>query len=119
VIARQLSTSLILAWLALSVAAGGVLLAPFVLPPAALGALAPECQWKDRYHRECILCGMTTSFVAISRGDFRAAARHNQGSLPLFLALLANECVALGFVLRQFGRQAAGGWSAEALSCRH
>ena len=62
---------------------------------------------------------MTTSFVAISRGDFRAAARHNQGSLPLFLALLANECVALGFVLRRAGRQAAGGWSAEALSCRH
>jgi hypothetical protein len=119
VIAREIGTSLILAWLALSVAAGGVLLAPFVLPPAALDALVPECQWKAKYHRECILCGMTTSFVEISRGDFRAAARHNQGSLPLFLALLANECLALGFALRQRGRQAAGLWSAKALSCRH
>jgi hypothetical protein len=116
----EIGTALILAWLALSVAACGVVLAPFVLPPAALlGALAPECPWKAKHHRECILCGMTTSFVEIPRGDFRAAARHNQGSLPLFLALLANGCVALGFVLRQFGNQAAGGWSAEALACRH
>lgn len=118
-IAREIRTSLILAWLALSVVAGGVLLAPFVLPPAALEALVPECQWKARYHRECAFCGMTTSFVEIARGDFRAAARHNQGSLPLFLALLANECLALGFVLRQFGRQPARAFSAEALSCRH
>ena len=118
-IARPLATSLLLAWLALSVAAGGVLLAPLVLPPAALEALTPECQWKAKYHRECILCGMTRGFVEIARGEFRAAARHNQGSLPLFLTLLANECLALGFTLRKLGRQAAGGWSREALSCRH
>jgi hypothetical protein len=119
VIAREIRTSLILAWLALSVVAGGVLLGAFVLPPTALAALAPECQWKARYHRECIFCGMTTGFLEIARGDFRAAARHNQGSLPLFLALLANECLALRFVLRPLRRQPAGGFAAEALSCRH
>jgi hypothetical protein len=114
----EIRTALILAWLALSVVAGGVLLAPFVLPPAALGALVPECQWKAKYHRECIFCGMTRSFVAIAHGDFRAAARHNQGSLPLFLALAANQCLALGFALRRRGWLAPSGWSAEALPCR-
>lgn len=117
--AHQLRTALALAWLALSVAVGGVLLAPLVLSPATVYALAPVCQWKAKYHRECVLCGMTGSFVAISRGDFQTAARRNRGSIPLYLALVANQGAALCFVLGKLGRRAASrGWEREALACK-
>ena len=114
--AHQLRTALCIAWLAVSVAVYGALLAPLALSPATVYALAPVCQWKAKYNRECILCGMTGSFVAISRGDFQTAARRNQGSIPLYLALLANQCVAFCFALGKLGRAAPPrGWSTEAV----
>jgi hypothetical protein len=119
VFARQLRTALCIAWLTMSVAVCGVLLAPFVLPPATVFALAPVCQWKVKYNRECVLCGMTASFVAISRGDFHTAARRNKGSIPLYLALVTNQCVAFCFALGKLGRTAPlPGWGTEALSCK-
>jgi hypothetical protein len=119
VFAHQLRTALCIAWLAVSAAVCGVLLAPLVLPPATLYALAPVCQWKAKYNRECALCGMTASFVAISGGDFHTAARRNKGSIPLYLALATNQCVALCFTLGKLGRAAPlRGWATAALACK-
>ncbi|MGA2326739.1 MAG: DUF2752 domain-containing protein [Bryobacteraceae bacterium] len=118
--AYQLRTALRIAWLAVSLAVGVVLLAPLVLPQETIYALAPVCQWRAKYNRECIFCGMTASFIAISRGDFETAAQRNKGSIPLYLALVANQCAALWFALGQLGRIAPGRyWATEELSCRH
>ena len=118
--ANQLRSALLIAWVAVSVAISGILLLPFALTPGTVRALAPACQWKTKYNRECAFCGMTSSFVAISRGDFRTAAKRNRGSIPLYLALVGNQCVAIWFALGNLRRAAPlRRWGLEELSCRH
>jgi hypothetical protein len=97
--AEQVRTSLLTAWLVVSAVLLAVLAAPFILPPQTIFSLAPKCQWKTKYGRECPLCGMTTSFVLISRGRFDDALDRNRGSIPLYSAMVWNECVALWYTI--------------------
>jgi Protein of unknown function (DUF2752) len=97
--AEQVRTSFLTAWLIVSAVILPVLLAPFVLPPQTIFSLAPQCQWKAKYGRECALCGMTTSFVLISNGELNAALERNRAGIPLYSALLWNELVALRYTL--------------------
>jgi len=107
----QLKRALWIDWLVVSGAILFVLLAPLVLPERTALALAPVCEWKAKHHKECPLCGMTAGFVAISRGDFARAAERNRGSVPLYGALIMNECLAARVVL---GRR-----KKEEFSCKH
>lgn len=96
-----------------------MLAAPFVLPPATVAALAPRCQWKEKYGRECALCGMTTSFLLISKGRLNDALRHNRAGIPLYAALVWNECLAAGYALSALaGKRQPRLAPAEELSCR-
>jgi len=96
--AEQLRRALLIAWLIVSAAIVPLLAAPFVLPPGTIQSLAPRCAWKTRYGRECVLCGMTTSFILISEGRLNEAASRNRGSIPLYAALIWNECMALWYL---------------------
>lgn len=107
-IAAEWKQAFRIVWLAVS--AAGLLILLASVPPAAplAGRLLPVCQAKARHHRECALCGMTTAFQAISRGDWRDAPRANRGSLPLYFALLANQIAAAGWVLARVRRPRRG-----------
>jgi hypothetical protein len=62
--------------------------------------LAPHFGYVQGHH--CALCGMTHSFVACSRGDFRAALVANpMGPLTYVLFLLATT-VGLATILRDW-----------------
>ena len=78
-----------------------ILAAPFVLGRERVAALAPVCERKARYGQECPLCGMTTSFLDISRGKFGEARNANRGGIPLYLSFVSNEIGALIFVRRK------------------
>ncbi len=107
--AEQVRTALLAAWLIVSAVILPVLAAPFVLPPNTIFSLAPQCQWKAKYGRECVLCGMTTSFILISEGRLNAALHRNRASIPLYAALVWNECAAVWYAwggLRQTWEQA-------------
>jgi len=90
-----------MAWLIVSAVIVPVLAAPFLLPPKTVLSLAPKCQWKARYGRECVLCGMTTGFILISQGRLNDALRRNRASIPLYAALAWNEFVAVWYALGQ------------------
>ena len=83
-------------WFVLSAIMLGALIAPWAFTPAQLASVIPPCEWKARYHRECLLCGMTTAFFRISQGEFAEAMRANRGSVPLYFVLACNEAVLLG-----------------------
>jgi hypothetical protein len=100
----QLRTAFLISWLVVSTLVFAVLLAPFLLPPQAIFDLAPACENRIRYGRECPFCGMTTSFVFISRGRLNAAARQNKAAIPLYSALVWNECVAIWYTLGEVRR---------------
>ncbi|MFN3324150.1 MAG: DUF2752 domain-containing protein [Bryobacteraceae bacterium] len=85
------------AWQIASVPILLALVLPFVVPPDALAGVLPVCEAKKQ-QRECILCGMTTGFYAIGRGEFESATAANAASLPLFSAMAVNE-IAVAVVL--------------------
>ncbi len=99
----QLKTALIIAWLIISLALSIAVVGPFVLPADVLFGLMPGCEARAEGH-ECSFCGMTTAVIMIGHGLPDEAWRANRGSLPLFSALVWNECVALWFVVTALAR---------------
>jgi hypothetical protein len=82
-----------------AVVSGGillVLLAPFLLRAETVARWTPACT-----RPPCILCGMTTSFLAISRGDFDAARDAHQGGIPLYAAFAGNEALLATYLFRR------------------
>jgi hypothetical protein len=92
---REVRLSFFIAWMVISAAGFVVLLAPMILPGATIRRLAPQCEWKVRYGRECPMCGMTTGFMLICRGKFKEARAANRASISLFSILVANEICAI------------------------
>ena len=121
---EQVRTSLLTAWLIVSAVIFPVLAAPFVLSPKTILSLAPQCEWKAKYGRECPLCGMTNSFILISKGRLDAALGRNRASIPLYAALVWNECVAIWYALGEIrwtwerARRRRPQFQTEEFSCR-
>ncbi len=82
------------AWLLLAVAMLCAVGLPFVSSPAALQALTPACEARAK-GGSCMLCGMTTAFFAISRGDFAQAQMLNAGAVPLYAGFCVNALLAI------------------------
>jgi hypothetical protein len=101
---KQLKLSLIISWLVLSSLALSILILPHVLSDESILHLVPNCEWKARYNKECALCGMTTAFINISKGDFEQAYQANKGSLFLYGFLLLNQLLAFIFLQRLLKR---------------
>jgi len=87
-------------WLIVSLIVLGVLIAPFILPEAALARLVPVCEAKVKANRECALCGMTTAFLAISNGRFADARAANRGGPSLYALFVLNEILMLAVLAR-------------------
>lgn len=96
----DLRVSLIVSWLIVTALTVPVIAAPFLVPASELFALAPKCEWKAKYGRECVLCGMTTAFVRIAEGDLDGAQRANRGSVLLFAGMAANQVAGIVFGTR-------------------
>lgn len=49
-------------------------------------------------HPPCVLCGMTSAFVALGQGQWRQALAHHPASVYLFAALLGQVALASGWL---------------------
>ena len=85
----------ILAWLGLSFIVLLVLGICFVLSPASAREFLPACDKKASGEGECVLCGITTSFMHVARGDLTTAREAHSMGAPLFFMLLLNEIACL------------------------
>ncbi len=61
-----------------------ILLLPFAASKQTVLAISPTCVSIIKNHRECPMCGMTRSFIAISNGHFSRANQFNRGSIILY-----------------------------------
>jgi hypothetical protein len=86
-------------WLICSVALGAAIIAPFVAPAEVLYGVFPECEAKRRGSL-CALCGMTTAFVLIARGDIAGAQSSNSGSVALWSVSAVNFAGAAAYSTR-------------------
>lgn len=98
---RDLKTAFRAVWLVVTVAAALAALAPFVVPHPVLARAAPVCESKQRYGKECWMCGTTTAFLAISEGNWGAAARANRAAIPIFGAFVTNAAIAAIYLVRR------------------
>lgn len=99
--AAEARSALRLVWIAVSAVAFGLLLTPWIFTPTQIAAVVPRCEWKARYHRECVLCGMTTAFIQIREGRLRQARQANAGALPLYAGALLNEAGIVIFLSKR------------------
>lgn len=95
----DVKVSFLIVWVIISIIILVILVTPFVLPADTISVLVPDCEWKAKYNKECILCGMTTSFILISQGKFTQAIQSNGLSVWLYSILLLNEIFAGFFIL--------------------
>ena len=102
--ASNLDASLYYAWLILSLPLLTAVLLPLVAPSSLIQAIAPHCVWKAQFGRECPACGMTTAFLHIGRGEWRAAAASNAGSIPVYIGFVLNSLFWLRMLVR-YGHQ--------------
>jgi hypothetical protein len=91
-------------WLLLSFVAGASLLAPFVVSAGTLFSLFPPCPSKLA-GSECIACGLTTGFIALADGDWRAAQEANSASVPLAAFFALNFAAAVTYVVLKARRR--------------
>ncbi|MEO0248149.1 MAG: DUF2752 domain-containing protein [candidate division WOR-3 bacterium] len=100
----EVKLSFLIVWLILSIGMLFVLVAPFALSADTIAALVPTCEWKVKYGRECSLCGMTTSFIQISHGNFKQSLLSNRASIPLYVVFVINELFGLPFLFNRLRR---------------
>lgn len=91
-------------WLTVSVLMAIVAAAPFVARAEFLGSLFPPCPAKAR-GSSCLLCGMTTAWSFIGRGDFSSAVQANAGSVPLWTGSVLNFVVAVAYSITMLRRR--------------
>lgn len=102
--------ALVAVWLIISAALAVAVIAPFVTPEEILYGVFPECEAKRR-GGSCALCGMTTAFVLIARGDLDGAQSANGGSVALWSLSALNfaGAVAYSIVALRKRRHTVGG----------
>ncbi|MGE5681814.1 MAG: hypothetical protein ACM34K_13125 [Bacillota bacterium] len=93
--------AIILVWLCLSLIGLTCLTIPFVLSEESIYKITPKCQWKEKYNKECLLCGMTSGFIDVSKGEFKQAYKENRGSIFLFIIFLTNSAAFVVYCFRQ------------------
>jgi len=96
----DLKISLLIVWFLISIMVLVVLAVPFIIDHKTILRATPECQWRMKHGRECILCGMARSFLLISKGCFAQAYSLNRGSIVLYLIFVANDLAFLMFLLQ-------------------
>jgi hypothetical protein len=104
-LAGEVKAALRLVWFVVTLVTFSTLIAAFGLPDAWLARITPLCESKRLYGRPCVLCGTTTGFRAIARGDPRAAMSANGLALPLFATFSANAIVAVSYILSRGRRR--------------
>jgi hypothetical protein len=88
---RNIRISFYIVWAISSSIIFAILVSPHVITQEKLSKYVPKCEWKIKYNKECILCGMTRSFLLIAKHNYREALLYNRGSITLYYAFLLNE----------------------------
>src|SRR3954454_12711442 len=82
-------SALKIVWFTVSATLAMAVVAPVLLPGPVVDRMVPVCQARAR-GGQCFLCGATTWFIEIGRGDVAAAQQSNAMAVPLYGAFALN-----------------------------
>ncbi|HOV31997.1 MAG TPA: DUF2752 domain-containing protein [Candidatus Hydrogenedens sp.] len=97
---EQLKLSMLVVWLIVSVVTLFAIVAPIFFSADLIKTFVPKCEWKAKYNKECPLCGMTSSFIYISHGEFTRAYLNNRYSIYTYTIFMINEIVVGLMIVR-------------------
>jgi len=89
------------AWLFYSLLIMAVLVIFFSMNDELLLNKTPICSDITENHTECIACGMTRGFAAITSGDFNRASTANGNSLFIFVLFAVNTMIFLVYGIKK------------------
>jgi hypothetical protein len=89
---KEIRLACLVVWLIVSSAGGLLAAAPLLAGASGVYGWMPRCSG-------CVLCGMTTAFVHISRGEFEEAQQANRASIAVYSAFVTNAVAAAAFAL--------------------
>jgi len=98
---RQIRKAIFIVWIILSSIIFLTLATPFLVSSTTINSFVPVCEWKLKYNKKCPLCGMTTSFINISHGNFLKASMSNRFGPYLYLSFVVNEIAVLLVLLQK------------------
>jgi hypothetical protein len=101
IMSRDLRTVFIGVWLSLSLVAAMAAVAPFALGTETIAKISPVCESKRTAGGECWMCGSTSTFTMIARGDWSGAAESNRAAVALFVLFGVNGLIAAAFLVRR------------------
>lgn len=88
----EFKKSLFIVWRIISVVLLFILLLSLFGSERFIYLITPKCYSITQFNVECIFCGMTRAFVAISKyQDFNLAVSLNRGSIYLYSCFLLNS----------------------------
>ena len=96
----QLKSAFFDVWIILSFLILVILIGPFVFSADSIYSVTSKLQTEHK--TKCLLCGMTTSFIKISKGEFDEAISVNKYGIYLFVFLLVNELIFFYILARKF-----------------
>lgn len=94
---RNLLYSFRVVWIIITIITLIVIVAVFICPEERILQLSPTCEYK-KMGKECAFCGMTRAFIEIGHFKFQKALALNQGSLILFILLIANFLFLITYI---------------------
>lgn len=92
----EIGQAFLIVWIVLTLVGTMAAAAPLILDAETIGHLTPRCERQLRDGRPCALCGMTTAFLHIGKGEFRQAQSANRASVPVYSAFCLNAAVLAG-----------------------
>lgn len=102
----ELKKALFIVWIILSGIMLLTLSTPFLFSTETINTFVPKCEWKEKYNKECSLCGMTRSFILISKGEIVEADKTNKFSLYLYVLFVVNEIAVTSIISTTYFRNA-------------
>jgi hypothetical protein len=89
--AQEMKVAITSVWLIISAILMIMFITLYLLPESALLAASGAFQLPHHDQKQCLLCGMTRAFIAISRGNLADAVTFNNWSVTLYGMFLVNE----------------------------
>lgn len=98
---KEYKKVLFIVWLVITVITGLTLIVPLVFSSNTVLKHTPTCVSKSQFNETCFLCGTTTAFTEISKGNFNTAHQLNQYSLLIYAAFLTNLALFIWLIVNR------------------
>jgi len=103
---HQIKTASVAVWVIVSVCVAVILIVSYLPAENMILEISRRSRSFNHGNRDCPLCGMTRSFMAINRGEFDKARSLNKGSIALYASFVLNEALFAVYLARK--RRTAG-----------